>query len=144
MFRQTADIVLSGCRVLLVDDAPDNRFLISRILEMAGALVETANDGLEGIERAYRAIYDIVLMDLQMPRMDGFHALRVLREMKYPSPVVALTAHALADDRRRTCDAGFAAHLTKPVHADELIHCVWHWSQYEVIDSCPRGAASHH
>lgn len=137
MLRYQTETLLSGCRVLLVEDAPDNRFLISRILELAGARVETARDGVEALERTDASAFDVVLMDLQMPRMDGFDALKHLKDKNYPRPVVALTAHSMLDDRIKTHDAGFAAHLTKPINSGELINCVLQWSQYHVLDSCP-------
>lgn len=145
MLRHTHERIdpLRGLRVLLVEDAPDNRFLITKILESAGACVDTANDGVEGIERAYSANFDVVLMDIQMPRMDGFDAVRTLKRSNYTVPIVALTAHSRMDDRRKTHDAGFSDHLTKPINSGELVTCVLQWAQLG-LESCSKGAANSH
>jgi PAS domain S-box-containing protein len=106
---------LSGVRVLLVDDAPDNRLLIQRFLTLEGASVDVADNGRTGIEHASRDDFDIVLMDIQMPEMDGYEATQYLRAHGYRPPIVALTAHAMKEEAERCLKAGFTAHLTKPV-----------------------------
>lgn len=113
--------VLANLRVLVVDDAPDNRVLVTRYLTKAGAVVETAADGLIGVERALTENFDVVLMDLQMPGTDGFQALKLLKARGYHKPVIALTAHAMRGDRERCLEAGFTAHLSKPIDAPNLI-----------------------
>ncbi|MBN9416964.1 MAG: PAS domain-containing protein [Candidatus Eremiobacteraeota bacterium] len=111
---------LRGLRVLLVEDLPDNQRLISHLLERAGVLVELAQDGQEGLEMALAGAYDVVLMDMQMPRLDGFTATRMLRERGYRGPVVALTAHAMLEDRERIAECGCDAHLTKPIDVNAI------------------------
>jgi signal transduction histidine kinase/ActR/RegA family two-component response regulator len=106
--------------VLLVEDSPDNQMLISHILQMAGVKVVTANDGIEGIERAMHDDYDVVLMDIQMPRLDGKEATRRLRRQGYTKPIVALTANALKADQESAADAGFDGYLTKPLQRKKL------------------------
>ncbi|MBC7659111.1 MAG: response regulator [Chitinophagaceae bacterium] len=123
--------MLDAMKVLVVDDSPDNQFLLSRLLTKNGALVEIASDGVEAVEKASRhgSNFDVVLMDIQMPRMDGYEALRVLRSQSYPVPVVAVTAHAMKEDRLKTEAAGFRGHLTKPLNAAELLHCLQKWAR---------------
>ncbi|RYZ51040.1 MAG: hybrid sensor histidine kinase/response regulator, partial [Proteobacteria bacterium] len=87
---------LTGLKILLVEDSPDNQLLISRILKREGVQsVQTASDGLEGVEMAERGDFDLVLMDVQMPRMDGFEAVGVLRKKGFKTSIIALTAHAM-------------------------------------------------
>jgi len=115
---------LVGSRVLLVDDSLDNQMLISRILKLLGAEVELANDGLEGVDKALAAHFDVVLMDLQMPRLGGVDATRILRSKGYDRPIVALTAHSLQEDRQRCMNVGCTDYLTKPVQRSLLVQVI--------------------
>ncbi|MDQ3230516.1 MAG: response regulator, partial [Pseudobdellovibrionaceae bacterium] len=114
----------SGLRVLVVDDSADNRFLIARLLTQNGAEVNIAGDGVEGFNEALSGSYDIILMDIQMPKMDGYQAKEVLDRRGYKQPIIALTAHAMTDERLKTKTAGFAGHLTKPIVSSELLNTV--------------------
>lgn len=111
---------LSGLHILLVEDSEDNQLLVQRILNKRGASVDLASDGSEGYKKAQAENYDAILMDIQMPVMDGYEAMRRLRQSNYDKPVIALTAHAMAEEKERTKKAGFSAHLTKPVNVKEL------------------------
>ncbi len=115
---------LKGVSVLLVEDSLDNQLLVSRLLKMAGAEVDLANDGQEGFEKASVGNYDVVLMDLQMPVLDGYGAVKKLRKLGFAKPVIALTAHGMIEDRQRCIEVGFSAHLTKPVNRAALIESV--------------------
>jgi CheY-like chemotaxis protein/HPt (histidine-containing phosphotransfer) domain-containing protein len=115
---------LDGIRVLLVEDSPEIRDLFICYLTAAGADVATASDGEQGLEKAQRGSFDVVLMDIQMPRMDGYQAVATLREKHYPSPVIALTAHAMNDQRQRCANAGFDDFLTKPIEPSLLVETV--------------------
>lgn len=115
---------LSGIRVLLAEDSIDNQFLVTQVLMKYGAKVEIANDGEEAIQKALTSEFDIILMDIQMPRVDGYEAGRALRSNGYTKPIIALTAHAMAEERARTRAAGCNAHLTKPLNQPELINTV--------------------
>lgn len=112
---------LHSLNVLIVDDSMDNLALIRKILILAGARVDIASTGKEGIEKALRGNFDLVLMDLQMPEMDGYEANRKLREAGYKKPIIALTAHAMKEERLRTLRSGFDDHLTKPIDQGALI-----------------------
>jgi CheY-like chemotaxis protein len=114
-------LFLAGRRILVADDAPDNRRLISRFLTLAGADVDCVENGRRAVERALEQPYDLVLMDVQMPEMDGFEAVSCLREQGYMRPVVALTAHAMAADVAECLEAGFSDHLGKPVTRETLV-----------------------
>ncbi len=119
-------------RVLLVDDSIDNRRLLRMHMERAGARVIEAENGRRAIERVDQAgreklAFDLILMDMQMPVMDGRTAVRKLRESGYTGPIVALTAHSLAEDRTRAIEAGCDAYASKPIPAPDLIRLCGLW-----------------
>ncbi len=114
-------IHLPQLRVLLVDDGEENRDLMSVILEEAGTTFATAENGLEAIELANQQEWDVILMDMQMPVMDGYTATRKLRAEGYQKPIIALTAHAMQHAEQECRDAGCSGFLTKPIDIDRLI-----------------------
>lgn len=114
--------ILKDLTILLAEDAPDNQLLISRILSKHGANVEVAHNGAEAIRRAFSRQYDLILMDLQMPIMDGYEATRHLREQGFRQPIVALTAHAMKSERQHSFEQGFTDYLTKPIEQTTLIY----------------------
>jgi CheY-like chemotaxis protein len=118
--RQLDENSLSGTRILLVEDSLDNQFLIEHILSDQGVEVEVANDGLDGVFRAMHEEYDLVLMDVQMPNMDGHEATRTLRSQGIRTPIVALSAHAMKEEREKSLSAGCNCHITKPIDPQEL------------------------
>ncbi len=115
---------LAGLKILVVDDAPDNRLLVSRFLSLAGASVVLSDNAVDGIATALQGQFDLVLMDIQMPIMDGYEAVQRLRRLNYRVPVVALTAHAMSSDRNRCLAAGFDGYLTKPIERTQLLSTV--------------------
>jgi signal transduction histidine kinase/CheY-like chemotaxis protein len=125
---QTTPRPLKGLRVLLVEDSPDNQYLIGRILSQGGASVEMACNGKEALEKAVQHEFDIILMDIQMPEIDGYEATRELRSRGFRAPILALTAHALTEERMRSLQAGCNDHLTKPVDRRSLIQKVSLWA----------------
>jgi signal transduction histidine kinase/CheY-like chemotaxis protein/HPt (histidine-containing phosphotransfer) domain-containing protein len=112
---------LTGVRVLLADDGETNRKLMNLFLTREGAEVSTAVDGDMACRMALGEQFDVVLMDMQMPVMDGYAATRKLREHGFERPIIALTAHAMRGDREKCQDAGCSGFITKPVNVDELV-----------------------
>lgn len=112
---------LIGKKVLLVEDMPDNQKLISLYLQKLGCEITLADNGRAGVEKACTEAFDVVLMDIQMPLMDGYEATRKLRESNYRQPIIALTAHAMAEERKKALESGFDGFLSKPVQRQQLI-----------------------
>jgi CheY-like chemotaxis protein len=104
----------AGRRVLLVEDEPVNRLIARSLLERSGLTVVEAADGAQALELAAAQPFDLILMDMQMPRMDGLEATRRLRQRSAKPPIVALTANAFAEDRRSCLDTGMDDFLAKP------------------------------
>jgi signal transduction histidine kinase/CheY-like chemotaxis protein len=115
---------LHGLRILLAEDSDDNRFLIRRCLESNGAQVTAVENGKEAVEEAMSGSCDIVLMDIQMPVLDGCSAAKELRRLGYRKPILALTAHALKEAPAKTAEAGCDEHLTKPIDAAVLVESI--------------------
>jgi len=118
------NVRLDGVTILLVDDAPDNQLLVGRYLKGAGAHVETACNGEEAIRKARGKPYDVLLMDLQMPIMDGYEATAALRKSGYDKPIVALTAHVLQEEMQRCLKSGFDDHVGKPIDRSALLESI--------------------
>ena len=111
-------------RILLVEDNPANQKLAAYVLEGRGHVVEIAGDGQEAVLLAQHNRYDVILMDVQMPGMDGFDTTAAIRERQNGAslaPIIAMTAHATASDRQRCLAAGMDGYLPKPIDADEMI-----------------------
>jgi len=119
--------------VLLVDDNLVNRQVAGEILKKAGCEVDLAVSGIAAIEKASKNKYDIILMDIQMPDMDGVAATKKIRELKLPHtpPIVALTAYSMKEDREKFLSQGMDDYLPKPIRAAELIQKVQVWVKRE-------------
>lgn len=115
---------LKQVRVLLVDDAPDNLALMQYLLEREGATVTTAANGAEGYDKAIHGDFSIVLMDIQMPKMNGYEATAKLRLNGYTKPIIAVTAHALKEDREQCLAVGCNDYLAKPIVATQLVRTI--------------------
>lgn len=127
--KRVGEKALDGIRILLVEDGPDNQRLISFLLRKAGAIVDIAADGLVGHNATLDGEssgegYDVILMDMQMPVMDGYTATTKLREAGFEKPIIALTAHAMTHDRRKCLEAGCADFATKPIEHQKLIETI--------------------
>ena len=138
-----------GARVLLVEDNEINQQVAQEILQGAGLNVTVANNGQEGVDAAKKKQYDAILMDIQMPVLDGYTATRAIRkwevglrpvgaikacapegrrnEGKDPIPIIAMTAHAMAGDEQKSIEAGMNDHVTKPIDPDQLFATLQKW-----------------
>ena len=124
-----AKSAFTGKHILLVDDHVQCREILFEMLESFGCHVDTANDGAQAVECVRANNYDLVLMDCQMPRMDGLDATRVIRSLPecQTTPIIALTADAFAEDRESCLAAGMSAHLGKPVTLEKLATVLTQW-----------------
>jgi CheY-like chemotaxis protein len=123
------DPAATGQTLLLVEDNEDNRIIYSTVLRHLGYRVVEAQDGVEAVELARSTQPDLILMDISIPRMDGWEATRIRRGDPRTSaiPIVALTAHALADDRERANEVGFSSYLAKPIEPRVVVAEVRRW-----------------
>jgi signal transduction histidine kinase/CheY-like chemotaxis protein/HPt (histidine-containing phosphotransfer) domain-containing protein len=111
---------LDQLKVLVVEDCRDNQIIYTQFIESVGGIVETADDGIEGLEKAKSEKFDAILLDIQMPRLNGYSTARRLREEGVDTPIIALTAHAMKGERERCIQAGANEYLTKPVRPEVL------------------------
>ena len=128
---QTGDVLegAQGLRILLAEDSQDNVLLIEAYLQASRCSVDVACNGEVAIQKFISGTYDVVLMDVQMPVMDGYSAARRIRQWEAenhaaPVPILALTAHALPEEVRKSLDAGCTAHLTKPIRKATLLGAI--------------------
>jgi PAS domain S-box-containing protein len=116
---------LAGVRVLVVDDEPDGRALILRVLEGRGAIAKPASSAEQALEMLSREKFDVLLSDIGMPDMDGYELMRRVQQLDAaragPIPAIAVTAYARPEDRQRSLLAGYQMHLSKPIEARELV-----------------------
>lgn len=132
---QSAELSVSrdftGVRVLLAEDNEVNRLVGVRMLQALGCSVDTATNGVEAVEKALRGTYDIILMDVQMPEMDGYEATRRIRAAEQGTNesrvIIALTAHSLEDDRKQCMKMGMDDYLSKPVNRERLAQMLEKW-----------------
>ena len=108
-------------RVLIVDDGAENRELLRLLLQEAGLMVDEAENGLVGVEKAVAGHYDLILMDVNMPVLDGFAATQRLRQKGLKTPIIALTANAMKGSEQECLDAGFSGYFSKPIDIDRFM-----------------------
>ena len=119
--QQMDFVPLSGFNILLAEDSVDNQYFVEKFLTKHGATVSVVGNGHEVLEQTAKQNFDIILMDIEMPEMDGYEATRLLRARGFSKPILALTAHAMAEERSKTRDAGCDGHLTKPIDTAQLL-----------------------
>jgi two-component system, sensor histidine kinase and response regulator len=129
----------SGHRILLVEDNPVNQRVAQRLLQKLSADVTLANNGAEALDRLAEGTFDAVLMDCQMPVMDGFTATRRIRESEHLNgrgkrlPIIALTANVMSEDRESCIAAGMDAHLGKPIEPSHLVDCLGRYLKADLV-----------
>lgn len=127
----TSHYQFAGVRVLLAEDNEVNRMVGVRMLQTLGCHVETATDGAEAVQKALEGDYDLILMDVQMPNMDGYEATHQIREAERATGehrlIIAMTAHSLEDDRRACLEVGMDDYLSKPVKRERLAEMLAKW-----------------
>ena len=147
---------LHGLSVLAAEDIEVNRFLLARVLKQEDARVQFAEDGAAAVQAVQAQVrpapgagadprgapFDVVLMDLQMPVMDGFEATRRIRAIRPDLPVIGLTAHALPEERARCLDAGMAGHVAKPVDVEELVAVIGRACSSRLLSSSMSAASA--
>lgn len=119
---------LEGLNILVAEDTPDNQFLIKRLLTRRGAHVQIAENGQIAVREALCQPYDIIIMDVQMPELDGHCATRELRSRGYDGSIVALSAHAMKEARALSLSVGCNEHLTKPVDVQRLVSVIKYYA----------------
>ena len=129
-------VPLLKCTVLVAEDNALNREIVTTMLRSMGCVVIIARDGVEAVQVSAQQAYDLILMDVQMPEMDGLAACRAIRQreadLHLPSkPILAMTANALTDDRDNCLAAGMDDYLTKPFRRAQLSALVQRWSRIE-------------
>ena len=111
-------------RILIVDDSEDNRDVLARRLQRRGFDVTQAAGGKQGVAQAVSDTPDLILMDMNMPELDGWEASRMIRLQSLTMPIIALTAHAMPGDRKRAIEAGCTDYHTKPIELDKLLEMI--------------------
>jgi two-component system sensor histidine kinase BarA len=124
--------------ILAVDDYPANLKLVTALLEPMGVSIDCANDGFEALRFIEQKAYDLILMDIQMPGMDGVEVTQKIRQNETSgqhTPIIALTAHALTSEKQAVLGAGMDDYLTKPIDEKELQRIIQRWSQKIIVGS---------
>jgi PAS domain S-box-containing protein len=123
-------------KILLVDDNDVNRKVASSIMIKSGCLVEEAFDGFHAIEKVTESTFDLIFMDIQMPKMDGLKATKEIRKLEYgaDTPIIAMTAYSMEEDRERFLKAGLDDYLAKPIKAEMLIDKIKKWVDFKPIE----------
>lgn len=142
--QQIKQLPLNNVRVLLAEDNPANQMVIKSILEFAELQVDVVSNGFEAVEAVRTLPYDIVLMDISMPEMDGMEATSQIRQLTGVAkdvPIVALTAHTLQGDKDRFLQAGMNDYLSKPIDREATLTCICRWTQTESASAMLQAAA---
>ncbi len=135
--HQLSETQRNNLRILLAEDNPINQKLANILLQKAGYSVDTVENGLLAFEKVQTDAYNLVLMDVQMPEMDGMEATRLIRAWEAANqqhiPIIAMTAHALQGDRERCLEAGMDDYVTKPLNPKALFEVIEHWTRSDTL-----------
>lgn len=123
-FADYLERALAGLKILVVEDSPDNQILFSRFLSASSAIVEIACNGEEGLQLQGTQEFDLIVMDICMPVLDGYEATKQIRRRGYQGPIIALTANALPEEPARCFAAGCSQFLTKPIDRMTLVAAI--------------------
>ena len=115
---------LQDRKILIVDDVADNRLLVTYYLNKLGLKLYQAGNGVEALDMISKQDFDLILLDIQMPLMDGHQVMEKLKSTGYQVPVIAITAHAMKEEKDRCLAAGFSGYITKPIERAKLIQQV--------------------
>jgi CheY-like chemotaxis protein len=129
----TNDKQLDGVSILVVEDNPFNIMVAKSLLEQSGAMVDIANNGVEALEKVMNGKYRLILMDLNMPVMDGFEATRELRRRGETLPIIALTASLPAEVEKEVQESGLSGIVVKPFNPEELFRVILPYVQHAVV-----------
>ncbi|MDD3325588.1 MAG: response regulator [Zoogloea sp.] len=137
--RNAEALLAETCRgkaILLVEDEPINQIVAQELLSDTGLVIDTAENGLQAVEMARAKRYDLILMDMQMPKLDGISATRQIRQIpgREAMPIIAMTANAFSEDRVRCLEAGMNDFLSKPVVPDKFYSTLYAWLQRSAMD----------
>ena len=126
---------IKGARILLVEDNLINQQIAEEVLEDIGIMVEIANNGKEAVTMVAKTNFDAILMDVQMPEMDGYEATSLIRENPQHKklPIIAMTAHAMSGDKEKCLAAGMNDYVTKPIDVDKLFNVLGKWIELDII-----------
>lgn len=117
----TAANAMEGLLVLLGEDDPDSAFLAHTILRKAGATIELAEDGEAVLTKAQEKTFDLIVLDMELPKLNGCGTAKLLRERGYSGPIIAHSAHAFETHRKLAIEAGCSGYITKPVHVADFV-----------------------
>ncbi len=114
----------SGKQILLAEDSKENQILFKIFIESSNANLQIVDNGTDAVKKALNDNFDLVLMDIQMPGLDGYEAVKILRSSQYQKKIIALTAHTLKGEKEKCMNAGFDGYLTKPISQQDLLSAV--------------------
>ncbi len=126
--------MLRGCKILLVDDNEINQEIVMGLLENSKIELDIVSNGKEAIDRFKPNIYTLILMDIQMPIMDGYEATKIIRQKDKNIPIIAITANAMKDDIAKSLNSGMNSHINKPINVEELYETILKYTPPSTIN----------
>ncbi len=126
--------MLRGCKILLVDDNEINQEIVMGLLENSKIELDIVSNGKEAIDRFKPNIYTLILMDIQMPIMDGYEATKIIRQKDKNIPIIAITANAMKDDIAKSLNSGMNSHINKPINVEELYETILKYTPPSIIN----------